>query len=362
MKTLVIPMAGLGSRFTKAGFTTHKPLIELDGIKLIRRSIDSLNLVLSSWKVVLIARDLGEGYKEEVEAEVPEAEFIWINEMTSGATETALFASALIDPEEELIVTNCDQYLDWDVADFLSRSREEEDIVGSVLTYKSTNPKNSFCRSDSSGKILEIVEKDPISDQALVGLHWWRYGKDFIATAERLVNDCPEDRETYISETYSYLIGKGGIVKAIPIKGKYWSLGTPEDFYIFKGYLAEFHMPKPRTFFIDLDGTVLLHGHRYSNLNKEGQEACPGVIAALDEIDSLGHKIILVSARKESSRRFTEKNLARLGIPYDQLILGVSQGKRVVVNDMISSLSEPRSSCVDVITDKGWTSEELLKC
>lgn len=359
MKTLVIPMAGLGSRFTKAGFTVHKPLIEVDGVKLIRHSIDSLNLN-DEWKVVLIARDLGNGYKEEVEAEVPEAEFIWINELTGGASETALFAEKLIDPKEELIITNCDQYLDWDVEDFLTQSRDK-DVVGSVLTYNSTDAKNSFCRSDNNGKIFEIVEKNPISNEALVGLHWWKQGKDFITTAKRLVKECPKDRESYISETYSYLISQGKTIKSIPIKGKYWSLGTPEDFYIFKGYLAEYRMAKPRTFFIDLDGTVLMHGHRYSNLYK-GQEACPGVVEALDELDSLGHTIILVSARKESSRRFTEENLDRLGVPYDQLILGVSQGKRVVVNDIISETSVPRSGNVNVITDAGWESKELLEC
>jgi len=359
MKTLVIPMAGLGSRFTKAGFNVHKPLIEVDGIPLIRHSIDSLNLS-DEWSVVLIARDLGKGYKEEVQEKIPEGKFIWIDELTGGAAETALFASELIDPKDELIITNCDQYLDWDVNDFLTKSREKG-VAGSVLTYKSKDPKNSFCRSDNTGKIFEIVEKNPISEEALVGLHWWKQGNDFISTARKLVKECPKDRESYISETYSYLINKGNTIKSIPIKGKYWSLGTPEDFYIFKGYLAEFRMAKPRTFFIDLDGTVLMHGHRYSNLYK-GQEACPGVVEALDELDSLGHKIILVSARKESSRKFTEENLARLGIPYDQLILGVSQGKRVVVNDIISEASAPRTGTVDVITDKGWQSRMLLEC
>ena len=360
MKTLVIPMAGLGSRFTKAGFNVHKPLIEIDGEKLIRHSIDSLNLD-ESWKIVLVARDLGKGYKKEIEQVVPEAEIIWINRLTGGATETALLASELIDPKDELIVTNCDQYLDWDTEDFFTRSRSKG-VVGSVLTYKSIDPKNSFCRSDNNGKIFEIVEKNPISNEALVGLHWWAKGADFLSSAQQLIDNCPKDRESYLSETYSYLIKEGMNIKSVGIKGKYWSLGTPEDFYIFKGYLAEYRMAKPRTFFIDLDGTVLMHGHRYSNLYEGQNEACPGVIEAMDELDSQGHTIVLVSARKESSREFTQRLLDRLGIPYDHLILGVSQGKRIVVNDIISETSAPRAGNVNVITDQGWKAKELLEC
>lgn len=355
MKTLVIPMAGLGSRFSKAGFDKHKPLIEVGGKTLIRHSIDSLGLG-DDWKVVLICRKQEGSYKEAVEAEVPEATFVWIDELTSGAAETCLYAQDHIDPDDELIITNCDQFLDWDVDSFLKQSVDSL-FNGSVLTYDSTDPKNSFCRS-VDGKIVEIVEKKAISNEALVGLHWWRYGQDFLEPAARMVENFTGDRETYISEVYSDMV-RDGLVKAIPIDGKYWSIGTPEDFYVFKGYLAEYRSAKPQTFFIDLDGTVLMHGHRYSNLHK-GQEACPGVVETLDQLDSQGHTIILVSARKESSRSFTEENLARLGIPYDQLILGVSQGRRVVVNDVITKTSAPRAAGVNVLTDQGWKAEDVL--
>ena len=360
MKTLLIPMAGLGSRFTKAGFNVHKPLIEIDNKKLIRISIDSLNLS-EEWKIILVARNLGESYKKEIEKVVPEAQIKWINKLTGGAAETAMLAENLIDKEDELIITNCDQYLDWNVEDFLEKSRKKG-ISGSVLTYQSKDPKNSFCRADENGKIFEIVEKKIISNQALVGLHWWRKGISFLNSARKLLKDCPKDKETYISETLQYLIKDGNNVISIPINGKYWSLGTPNDFYKFKGYLSEFHMDKPRTFFIDLDGTILKHGHRYSDLYNNQIEACPNVIEAMDELDSQGHTIILVSSRKESARDFTKKLLDKLGIPYDNLILGVSQGKRVIVNDIISERSNPRCGSLNVITNKGWEAKELLEC
>ena len=41
---IVIPMAGLGTRFSSEGFDVPKPLIEVGGKTLIEHSIDSLNL------------------------------------------------------------------------------------------------------------------------------------------------------------------------------------------------------------------------------------------------------------------------------------------------------------------------------
>ena len=356
MKVVLIPMAGLGSRFSKEGYTVHKPLIEVAGKPLIRYSIDSLGLS-DEWNVVIVARDLGGTYMKDVQNAVPEATIIWIDELTTGATHTCLMAESTIDPEDELIITNCDQYLEWNVDEFLEKSREDG-VVGSVLTYKSSDPKNSFCRI-SSGHVTEIVEKEAVSEEALVGVHYWSKGKYFLESAKDQMSRKDKLNETYISETYQYLINSGNKIISVPINGKYWSTGTPEDLGIFKGYYLEYKVSKPQTFFIDLDGTILKHAHRYSNL-KNGQELCDGVKDAMDELDSNGHKIIIVSARKESAREKTEEMLWELGIPYDQLILGVSQGCRVMVNDIISNGSERRARAVNVITDNGWNTKDLM--
>ena len=66
-----------------------------------------------------------------------------------------------------------------------------------------------------------------------------------------------------------------------------------------------------------------------------------------------------MSARKEGAIIFTEQLLDDNLIPYDQLILGVSQGCRVVVNDVLSSTCLPRAKAVNVIVDKGWRVEDL---
>lgn len=353
---IVIPMAGNGQRFRDAGYEEHKPLIRVNGKTLIEYTIESLGI--EDCKFSFVCRDFGSDYKNDLVNVLSslhiDYDITYTKKLTSGASETALLGIPP-DYDGELIITNCDQYLEWNYLKFLEESRKYDT---SILTYESTEPKNSFAEV-VNGRVVQIVEKNPISDVALVGLHYWKNANDFIRSGTELVSNHTGKRETYISESYNYLIREGKTVGAIPIEpGRYYSTGTPEDLQIFKGVILEYFTSKPNTYFFDLDGTILMHSHRYSNLKNENA-LCPNVKETLDEIDSRGDKIILVSARKESARKMTEKILDELMVPYDQLILGVTQGCRIIVNDKLRQTSMSRCRSIDVITDNGFRLEDL---
>ena len=112
---VIIPMAGLGSRFSKQGFKVHKPLIQVNEKTLVKISIESLDI--NTAKFFLIVRDLGNSYLKDLKSEIDslniDYKLIVIDRVTSGATETTLMAKKFLDMESELIVTNCDQYLEW---------------------------------------------------------------------------------------------------------------------------------------------------------------------------------------------------------------------------------------------------------
>jgi len=344
---VIIPMAGLGSRFTNAGYTTHKPLIQVNNKSLIRYAVESLDIV---GDYIFVCRDLGGTYMSDLKIELDQYfnnsessyEIEIIDHVTTGAAETAL-AGMNDDYNGELIITNCDQYLNWDSETFLANSRSYD---GCVLTYDSQELKNSFAKVINN-KVVKMVEKPKaaIEGEALVGVHYWKRAQDFVSSGTKSLRNFNKNNETYISETDDSV-------------GKYWSTGTPEDLALFKGMISEYYTKKPNTYFIDLDGTIFKHAHRYSNL-KNSAQLLPGIKEALDELDSRGDKIILVSARKEGARVFTEQLLDDNLIPYDQLILGVSQGCRVVVNDVLSNTCLPRAKAVNVIVDKGWRVEDL---
>ncbi len=120
------------------------------------------------------------------------------------------------------------------------------------------------------------------------------------------------------------------------------------------GKQNEFYREKPKTIFCDIDGTILKHAHRFSDLDKSDPVALKGVIDKFNEWDSIGHKIILVTARKESGREMTERHLKSLGLMWDHLIMGVTSGHRVLINDKLQDGDPDRAVSVNLITDGGF--------
>lgn len=127
------------------------------------------------------------------------------------------------------------------------------------------------------------------------------------------------------------------------------------------GKVAEFYSEKPKTIICDIDGTILKHLHKFSDVSFIDAELLDGVQAKFNEWDSLNHKIILMTARKESAREMTEKDLKGLGIMWDHLIMGVNGGVRVLINDKLQPEDPDRSVGINVITNEGFESIDWEK-
>jgi hypothetical protein len=69
----------------------------------------------------------------------------------------------------------------------------------------------------------------------------------------------------------------------------------------------------------------------------------------------------LVTARKESGREMTERQLKSLGIMWDQLIMGVSSGQRVLLNDKLQPEDLDRAKSINLITDQGFLNVDWKK-
>ena len=90
----------------------------------------------------------------------------------------------------------------------------------------------------------------------------------------------------------------------------------------------------PKIIFLDIDGTIIRHqGGSSTSLIDQKPELLPGVREKLDEWEMNGYQIKITTGRKESLRKFTQKQLLKFGITYDHLIMGLGRGERVVIND-----------------------------
>jgi ribonucleotide monophosphatase NagD (HAD superfamily) len=98
--------------------------------------------------------------------------------------------------------------------------------------------------------------------------------------------------------------------------------------------MSEYKEVRPKTIFSDIDGTLVKHVSPFESAKRSHRmELLPGTIEKLEEWDMKGYNIILTTGRKESCRRVLEKQLSDAGIMYDQLIMGIGGGIRVLIND-----------------------------
>ena len=116
---------------------------------------------------------------------------------------------------------------------------------------------------------------------------------------------------------------------------------------------------RPKTIICDIDGTILKH-HGSLNLQYTNKPVVlEGVIEKIAEWDSKGYNIILITGRRESMRNKTHEHLEVLGIFYDQLIMGVGGGERVLINDLKPNCDKATAISINIVRNKGIKNLEV---
>lgn len=113
-------------------------------------------------------------------------------------------------------------------------------------------------------------------------------------------------------------------------------------------------MARPRTIICDIDGVLFRHQGDITNQHLKTPILLPGAIEKIKEWDLEGCTIILVTGRRESTRKHTEEQLSNAGIIYDHLIMGVASGTRVLINDKKPD-GEEAAIAINLERNKGFT-------
>ena len=225
---ILIPMAGRGERFEAAGYSFPKPLIDINGKTMIQVIVENLNFPAEH--IFICQKEHYERYslKELLELISPKCSVIKVNETTEGAACSALLAKELINNDEELIIANSDQWINWHNEHFLTFLRNN-DADGGVVTFISTHPKWSFVKVNDEGEVTSLAEKKIISNIATVGIYYFKKGKYFVESAEQMIRkNIRTNNEFYIAPTYNEMIEAKKKILHYPI-AEMRGLGTPED-------------------------------------------------------------------------------------------------------------------------------------
>jgi NDP-sugar pyrophosphorylase family protein len=235
MVNIVIPMAGLGSRFPRDKFYLPKPLIDVNGKPMIQRAIESLDIdgqyhfILRNDEFLSITRDvIGKIVKDPI--------FVTVDQTTEGPACSVLLLKDYINNDDELVTANCDQIMDWSSKLFFHNVRLYD---GAVVTYYSDTDKNSYVKLDRTGCAVRFAEKEVISNISLNGIHYWKQGRYFVDSAEAMIsaNNRAPNGEFYISVSYNYMIDAGLECGIFHIPNEcHHAVGVPVDLERFLKY------------------------------------------------------------------------------------------------------------------------------
>lgn len=219
----VICMAGLGSRFSEAGYLEPKFMIRSGSRTLFEYSLLSLPLEIAS-KVIFIALKEHEDkfcvtsfIKEKFEALTGEmsgrvdCEIVLLDKPTDGQAQTALLAQEFIGASDEIAIYNIDTFFKSETLKYLlTNSQSKLDGIIGAFPIKEKDAKWSFAETNDCGIVKRTAEKVQISDNALTGFYHFTRAADFFRVAGQAVESGDKNRgEFYIAPLYNKLIAEG---------------------------------------------------------------------------------------------------------------------------------------------------------
>ena len=322
---IIIPLGGIGQRFSDFGYETPKPLIRANGKEIILRVIESLKLTKNDRIYVVYNKILDQyGFKEYFR-DKKNIFLFRLDKDTKGPVETINEIVKIIFPsskKESLLIADGDTFYNKNILVSLRKKNN------STIIYSKTNNKDpiySYIKTQKN-HITEIKEKEKISNKFSVGSYFFNNIENYFYYSKKILNN---NKYAYISDVYSLMIKDSLIIDSIEINlDDFVCLGTPKQLI---DYCKDNKQEKKR-FCFDLDNTLVtlpaIKGD-YTSVKPIYHN-----IKFLKTLKENGHFIIIYTARKmrtfnsdvnkvkKNILKFTEEQLKEFQIPFDELIVG----------------------------------------
>lgn len=233
--TIIITMAGLGSRFKDAGYTCPKYMIEAKGKTLFEWSMDSLlgyNDYVEKYIFVVRKEDNSSEFIKNkcLNYGIKDIDIVEIDYLTDGQATTCMLSLPYCDMNKAIMIYNIDTYIE-------PFELKYDDIYadGYIPCFYGNGDHWSFVKTDKSGNVIEVKEKVRISNNCTVGAYYFSTAQLYKKLYEEYYKDCNMHKnEKYIAPLYNYMIQKNIPVAIGNIKSeKVHVLGTPEELEIF---------------------------------------------------------------------------------------------------------------------------------
>ena len=244
--TIVFPMAGLSSRFTKVGYKNPKYMLDVDENSVLFHAVNSFKKYFDKCNILFIYRDI-QDTKQFIEDEcskmgVSSYDLVELKEPTEGQAHTVYLGleEIKIKDDEDILMFNIDtfrpnftlpQELDFDTIDGYLEVFEAEGEHWSFV----------FPENEESNKVIKTTEKERISSLCSSGLYYFKKTIDFINIFKEILekNDRSKN-EFYIAPMYNYMIEDNKDIRYSKINlDEIVFCGTPDEYEILKNHVNE---------------------------------------------------------------------------------------------------------------------------
>jgi len=268
--SLVIPMAGLGQRFSREGYTQTKPLIPVSGKPMVMQAVDDLP---AAERHVFILRSDMSGHEEITDtliAAYPDVSIKDIPEVTEGQACTALIGVDVLERDSAPVPAPitfgaCDNGALYDKAAFRALAEDPDvDVIvwGARGHANAVRHPQMFGWIDAApdGRIERISVKTPLdlpaSDPIVLGTFTFKRAADFRKAIDRLIaRDGRVNGEFYIDSCINDAIKLGLRCHLFEVDS-FLSWGTPNDLRTFQYWQSCFHKWAGHPYSLESDGRV----------------------------------------------------------------------------------------------------------
>jgi len=233
--TILIPMAGMGKRFSEVGYVIPKPFLPLGKLTMIQSVINNIYNDEANFIFVVNESQINPKALELQISEITNKfELMIIDHVPQGPAMSCLIARNKINNNQPLIITNCDQIIEDLNYEYFNNFIQFHRLDGCIGIFHSSNRKNSYVKVNDNNEIVDIKEKVIISNLATNGFHFWKRGSYFVESSDQMIkNNDTVNGEYYVAPSYNYMIQSG--MKVMPYNfNMHFPIGIPEDYENYK--------------------------------------------------------------------------------------------------------------------------------
>ena len=327
---IIVPAAGLSSRFPN--MRPKYTLTDYEGKLMLESAIKPFLNKNDIYVGILKEHDDKHNIIKLLEHEFGEAiNIIVLEEQTKGPADTVyqIIKKANIDSSIEILIKDCDSFFEhtYMAGNYICVSKFSDNKIIRTPSAK------SYIMTNENGVVQNIAEKQVISDKFCVGGYKFESAGLYCDAFESLSKS---NTEVFVSNIIQYCLFKGNVFLE-NIVSDYVDVGTSEEWFAYND---------KSVIFCDIDGT-LIKAQAKNDYNSPAESLDQNIDFIKKRIES-GDQIIFVTSRPEKSRTATENMLNKLEFKNFQLLMGLKNCKRILINDYNAANPYPRAIAINI--------------